>query len=431
MLDTYPHSIHITNNTGSTDSKEIKPSYIGVLHNRSFVFLWLAQLVSQLGDYLLQVALVWFVLQSTDSTVAVGSMIAISLLPTVLLAPLLGVFVDRFNRRTILIISNACQSAIVLLMGLLYTMNHLSYWDILLFLFVLYSMAQLVRPSVNAMVPNIVTMNDLPVANSLLSITLSMTSIVGFSLGGVVILFLGVSFSIYYDFISFVLAVLMLMFVGKRYGEISKISGLPAKVSYAERFHEGLKFISRSNLLKQLAGVAVVINYFGAGINALVAPYVRQNLQGNSAIYGFLLASYSVESIIGFVAVSKANFRNYTGKILFAGAVAFGILALILGIAMTTLATVVLFSIIGFAFASVNLPISVLLQVKVPNNLRGRVGTVLGAIGAASQPISALISGSIGELMGVGRTFQLYGLVLVLASLIMLYVFRELLGSKY
>lgn len=419
---------HLTRNTDLGDNR---PSFTEVMQNRSFVFLWLAQLVSQLGDSLLQVALVWFILQSTDSAVAVGGVIAVTLLPTVILAPLLGVFVDRFNRRTVLIVSIAFQSIIVLMMGVMFTLNRLEYWDILLLLFALYSIAQLVRPSVNALVPNMIDMSDLPAANSLMSITLSMTSIAGFSLGGVVILFLGVSFSIYYDFLSFVIAALMLAFVRSSYGEIPKISAVPDKLSYKERFSEGLRFISGSNLLKQLAAVAVVINYFGAGINALVAPYVKQNLYGNSSIYGFLLASYSLGSIVGFIIVSKLDFRNYTGKILFTGVIAFGVLAILLGTVMKVLIAVVLFSIIGFALASVNLPVSVLLQVKVPNTLRGRVGAVLGAVGAASQPLSALISGSIGESVGVGKTFQLYGFVLVVASLIMLYVFRELLGSKY
>ncbi len=82
--------------TGSP-AVESRPSFRQVLHHRPFFLLWLSQLVSQSGDLVFEVALLWLVLGVTGSVFAVGIVVAVTLLPGVVLGPFLGVYVDRWG----------------------------------------------------------------------------------------------------------------------------------------------------------------------------------------------------------------------------------------------------------------------------------------------------------------------------------------------
>lgn len=302
----------INNESKRPTSYEEKPSFLRALHNRSFFWLWLGQLVSQSGDYLLQVAVIWLVLQYTHSSAAVGLVLAVTLLPAVFFAPIAGVYVDKEDRRTILVISNLLQSLVVLALGVMYTFMALDYSVILASILILYTIAQFVRPAVLSMVPNIVGMSDIQTANSLLFITSSLNSIVGFSVGGLLFLLFGATFSIYYDFASFLFAAFAALMIDKKYGSVQSISERSnERVSFMNRFREGIAFIRKDTILLEVAVLAIIINYFGAGISALVAPYAEFNIHGNSAIYGFLLSSYSLGSIAGFFSTGKLRIREY------------------------------------------------------------------------------------------------------------------------
>jgi MFS family permease len=422
----------INNESKRPTSYEEKPSFLRALHNRSFFWLWLGQLVSQSGDYLLQVAVIWLVLQYTHSSAAVGLVLAVTLLPAVFFAPIAGVYVDKEDRRTILVISNLLQSLVVLALGVMYTFMALDYSVILASILILYTIAQFVRPAVLSMVPNIVGMSDIQTANSLLFITSSLNSIVGFSVGGLLFLLFGATFSIYYDFASFLFAAFAALMIDKKYGSVQSISERSnERVSFMNRFREGIAFIRKDTILLEVAVLAIIINYFGAGISALVAPYAEFNIHGNSAIYGFLLSSYSLGSIAGFFSTGKLRIRDYIGKIIFFGISIAGASLTFMGLTSNVYSSVALFATAGLALAMVNLPVSIIVQVKVPNELRGRVVTALGSLGMASQPLSAFLSGELGNSIGIGHAFESYGLAIILASFAMSIAFQQLRRVRY
>ena len=432
--------------SGSSDKKaspseetdlEAKPSFRRVLSNRPFSLLWLGELVSQSGDYLFEVALVWLVLVTTGSVVNVGLIISASLLPSVFVGPIAGVYIDKFNRKSILIASNLFQAGVVSLIALLYSSNSLNFALLLLLVFLLNSGAQFVKPSVNAVIPNLVERSDLISANSLVSISSSTNSLIGFALGGVLILLFGPTFSIYYDGFSFVFAAATISLIARSYCEIPRISAssslasADATQSFFHSFNEGLKFIGSNRVLVELVVFATIINFFGAGITSLITPYAKLVVHGNSVTYGLLLAGFSLGSIIGFLVVGKLNARRYLGRLLFAGVLTTGALMAIMGAVSWAPIAILLAVAVGLVLAVVNLPINVLIQVKVPGSLLGRVGTSLAALATISQPIAAAISGGIGNSISVGSTFELFGIAMILMTVGLSFAFVELRSAKY
>ncbi|HTT15838.1 MAG TPA: MFS transporter [Thermoplasmata archaeon] len=145
------------------------PSYRGVLRRRPFLLLWLAQLVSQSGDYVFAVALLWLVLEVTGSLVAVTLVYGTTIVPTVVVGPLLGVYVDRWDRRRKLVLTNLGEAAAVAALAAL-VLTHAVDLEVVLAI-VLGTGASLVRSATNALVPQVVDAPHLSAANGLLSIS--------------------------------------------------------------------------------------------------------------------------------------------------------------------------------------------------------------------------------------------------------------------
>jgi len=412
-----------------------KPSYRRVLSNRSFSLLWIGQLVSQSGDFIFDVAALWLVLQLTGDTLKVGIAVAFVLLPAVVVGPFAGVYIDRFNRRDIMIAANIFQAGAAIGIAVSYSIGILNFPVLLILLFVLNAGAQFVRPAVTAVVPSVTGKEDLAAANGLFSLTSSINQVAGYGIGGVIVLLFGPTLPILYDALTFVFAALVISMIARYRCAIPNTISTPgrplAASSFMQKLLEGLKYIRGSRFLLELVVVGVLLNFFGTGVFALLAPYSRDVIHGNAGTYGILLAMFSLGIILGSLFVGKIDSRKYVGKLLFLGAVAVG--GLTVALAFTTVAWLafgVAFG-VGFFNAIVNIPLSVLIQAKIPGELLGRVATSLGALITLSQPISAATAGGVAGSLSIGQTFHIYGLFMVLVSAATYFLFGELRNATY
>jgi predicted MFS family arabinose efflux permease len=296
--------------------------------------------------------------------------------------------------------SNVVQAAVVGMIGVLYSLGSLNFLVLLVMLFILNSGAQFVRPAVTAMIPGITEKEDLSTASGLFSLSTSVNQVAGYGIGGIVVLALGVAAPFYYDSLTFLFAAATLSLITrslgaipKRVGESTSLNSDP--ISFREKFMQGLRFIRGSKFLIQLVIVGLVVNFFGAGVFALLAPYAKNVIGGNAGTYGAILTTYSVEAVMGSLLVGKLQLRNYVGKILFAGVIVQGLV--IVGIGFTT----VLFLALALSFAigvlqtMVNVPMTVLVQAKVPGDMLGRVFNSLVALLTIVAPVSSALAGGL------------------------------------
>jgi MFS transporter, DHA3 family, macrolide efflux protein len=382
------------------------------------------------------VAAIWYVLQLTGDPFKVGVAVATILLPAIFIGPIAGVYLDRFNRRDVMLASNVVQAAVVGMIGVLYSLGSLNFLVLLVMLFILNSGAQFVRPAVTAMIPGITDKKDLSTASSLFSLSTSVNQVAGYGIGGIVVLALGVAVPFYYDSLTFLFAAAMLALITRSLGvipkEISESTSLNSNhVSFREKFMQGLRFIRGSRFLIQLVIVGLVVNFFGAGVFALLAPYAKNVIGGNAGTYGAILTTYSLGAVLGSLLVGKLELRNYVGKMLFAGVIVQGLV--IVGIGLTTvlfLALVLSFT-IGVLQTMVNVPMTVLVQAKVPGDMLGRVFTSLVALLTIVAPVSSALAGGLATSISIGGTFQVFGGLIVLACAVGYLFFRDLRDASY
>ncbi|MBI3859426.1 MAG: MFS transporter [Thaumarchaeota archaeon] len=309
------------------------PSYRALFRNRSFTALWLGQVVSQSGDGIFDVALLWIVLVSTNSPGLVGLTQAAVLAPTILVGPAAGVYADRLNRRDLVVWSNVFQGVITAFISALSLLGFLSFSPLIVLVLLLYSGAEFYRAAGGAMIPRLVDRENLGVANGLFTLSTSSNQLASYTIGGVAVVAVGAAAAIVYDSLTFFLAAAVMAFILKEYGR-PKSGGIVEsqdKPSFWKEFRAGLSFIRSSRVFLELTVFGLLVNFFGAGLTVVIAPYVRNQLSGDASLYGIALASFSLGIIVGSVVVGRINFRAYVGKLLFAGVIAVGPMTVAIG----------------------------------------------------------------------------------------------------
>ena len=415
----------------------VRPGYRGVLSNRSTLFLWVGELVSQSGDYVFAVALPWLVLLQTHSAFYVSLTIAVSWIP-LLLSSIAGVYVDRINRKASVILGNLVQCAAALAIATLYAASILSLPILLVLVFFLYFFDQFVSTAIDAMLPRLVQdKGELGAVNALFSISSSTNRIAGYIVGGAAIAFVGLAVPILYDGTTFLFAALVtLVFVSAVYGKIQKEQFGGAKAgsgmkSFRADFVEGARFVRNSKLFIELAVMLLVFNFFSGGTSALIAPYVADSLHLGSLGFGIMVSAVGAGGIIGSYAFGRTNSRGYVGKLFFGMALLIAVATMVMGLIPSFYLALSMFFIFGLAGTLVNLPVMTLIQAKVPNEMLGRVFAVLVTIMNGPGPVAAVIAGGIAAAISTQTVFTYFGLGLIVTVVLSYVGFGEIRSAAY
>ncbi len=406
------------------------PSFGRTLRSRPFLYLWASQLISQSGDFVFEVALLWLVLQTTGSVLAVGLVVVATLVPTVVLGPFLGVLVDRWHRRAVLLATNVGEGLLVAALSGLVIAHALSLDTLLVLVGVLAAGGQIVRIASGAMIPQSVPLADLGPANGLFSLSGSFNQVIGLSIGGIVVALFGPVLPIEYDALSFFLAAILVALIPRRVGAPDGPSGEEGP-GFAEQFREGLAFVRRQRFILEAIVLGIVANFFANALNALWAPYADLVLHGNSATYGFIGAAVALGAIVGALLAGKLDTRRAAGRYLFGSVAALGGAVLALGVTTSVLLALPESFALGVFLALGNVPLIAAIQAKVPMRLMGRVMAVLMALILASAPFGAYFAGSVAEAVGVGTVFRLSAGVILASAAVGALTMRELRDVTY
>jgi MFS transporter, DHA3 family, macrolide efflux protein len=388
------------------------PSFGRALRSRPFLLLWVSQLVSQSGDFIFDVALIWLVLETTGSIFAVGVVVTAALIPTVAVGPILGVYVDRWSRRTILLVTNVVEGLRVAVLAGLVLGHDVNLAVIVAIVLALGVGSQAVRLASNAMVPQTVGKEDLGPANGLVQISSSSTQVVGLSIGGIVVAVLGVSLPITYDAITFIAAAVIVAFIARSVGAPEPPED-GKRASFSHEFLEGIRFLRTQRYLLELISIGVVLNFCGNAIFTLWAPYAEFVLHGGAATYGFLGAALAIGSILGAVVVGKIDVRRHVGRLAFVGVAVGGGVVVLLGLTHSIpLALAESFS-FGVMVSVINVPLFAAIQAKVPARLMGRMMAAFLSCILAAAPIGAFFAGTMAEATSIGFVYVVLGAALV------------------
>lgn len=380
--------------------------------NPEFRKLWIAQVISLTGDWFSTIVLSVLVVAYSPGNegLAISGLLMARFIPPMLISPIAGVLVDRFDRRNLLIFSNVMRVFVVL--GFLpTTQNPDLLWLIYLLSIMQFILSAIFEPGQSAIIPSLIPFRELILANTLVSVTWSVMLALGAVLGGIVTTLLGAQVALIIDALTFVLAAVLLwrINVPERQDDIQLDASLNAE---DKSFNEGLRFIRKTPAVgaalfikfgSSLGNVDTLMTIFATQIFVFTITMGGQEYGADGQLaLGIMYSAFGLGAILGPLLMNRfSDGRVLTLRRLIIIAFIWIALGWILLGTAGTLLVFCLGLIVRAMGGSVNWTYSaVILQKSTPDAYLGRIFSIDMALYYMATVASTLVHGSLIDLIG-------------------------------
>jgi MFS family permease len=269
-----------------------------VLTNKNFFFLWLGQVISNFGDRLNQMALVALVYQrNPGSEIALAKLISFTIIPVFLIGPIAGAWVDRLNRRKIMVISDILRGALVLSIPVFIKANQILL--VYLAIFLTFSISRFFIPSKMALIPELVPKDKLLVANALSDTTHMIGNVVGLVVAGVIvnIAFIGAIGGFYIDSATFFISAGLIAMIAKQRfaGHVKEdivVTGKAIENSFRRtifsEIKEGLRYLTKYSDMRFVVYVFFLLMAGIGTISCVIIVFIQRAFGTSTRDLGFL-----------------------------------------------------------------------------------------------------------------------------------------------
>lgn len=392
-----------------------------VAHNRNYRLLLSASLISLSGDWVFSIGMMFYVYVVTGSTLAAGAIVFVAMVPHFLLGSVAGVFADRWDRRTTMIVANALLA--VSLLPAMFVHDTGQLWIIYLTVAAQNSIAQFFTAAEVALVPAVVPADELVAANALNGQNNQIARLVGSALGGVIAAAGGLVAVTGVNMASYLVAAGLLALVPRGTGarpDAEEPRSTRGMRRAWQEWVDGVRLCGRDPDLSALLGYRV-LSYFGEGVlSALFAPFLIGVVGASGAEFGAVNGIQAVGGIVGGIAVATVAARARPPELLGYGALVFGVLALLLAAYPLALPGVwpafVLIALVGLPIAASNAGFFTVLQLSSPEAYRGRVFGAISAAAAVAMLLGTVLGSTLGTTVGVIPIISIQGVVHLVAG---------------
>ncbi len=398
-----------------------------VLGNRDFRLLWIGEGVSVLGDHFYMIALPWLVLQLTGDSLAMGTVLALSAIPRALLMLVGGALTDRFSPRSLMLVSNAIRFVLVSLLTVLVFTNNVEMW-MLYTLAVLFGVADaFFYPAQSSMTPQLVKMDQLQIANSLMHGTMMLAMLAGPVLAGVLIAVLGdghsesagmqgiaVAFGL--DALTFLVSLIMLAFI-----KTPRAASRENDENILESILSGLNFVWNDLPLRAFFFVVAAVTFFFNGPFNIGVPLLADTRFPEGAVaYGTILSTWGAGSLLGMALAGMLPRPNpkRMGTVLLSLVSVMGIGLALLGVSASTFIAAAIGLMLGSLNGYINVFFTTWVQSRAPKALIGRLMSLLMFSSTGLFPVSMALSGAVSR-VDVTLLLTISGGIVALLGLVM------------
>ena len=345
------------------------------LAHRRFLALWLGQTVSAFGDSLHKLALVWWVMQTAKSGVAIAIVLICLTLPMIAFLLIGGVIVDRFDRIRIMFYSDIARCVLTGIFAYLMFADRLELWHVYIFAVLFGFVASFFKPAYSALVPRLVPSHDLPSANSLGALSTQLASIVGPMIAAIIIAVGQSALAFAIDAGTFAIsAVCLVPLLGK---VANAEPGEQPSTSMLADLRDGLAYVYREPWLWISILAFLTINLtFGPAL-AVALPYlITQKLAYNASALGAVDALGAAGTVVGAIWLGRRAGSSRRGLIIYGWVIGCGACMAAMGLPISIYGIAGLAAMMGFGNAIIVLLWTNLMQDRVPPEKLGRVASI-------------------------------------------------------
>ncbi len=386
-----------------------------VFRHRNFRLFYGGQLVSLAGNWMQAVAQDWLVLQLTNDPVALGVVAAAQFLPVMVLGLFGGLAADALPKRLSLLCTQGASMTLSLVLGLLVLLGHVQVWQVMVMAFLLGIVNAFDMPIRQSFVVEMVGRSDVASAVALNSAAFNAARIIGPAIAGVLIGLIGIAPLFLLNAASYLLPI-----VGYLRMDVREL--IPVVRTHVDRtagavvesLVEGLRYVRTNPVILVCIAMIGVVSAVALNFPVLGPLVARSILGGGAETYGFLMAAAGVGSLISALSLAFGG-RVSLGRVFIgAGLLSFAVAGV--GLSSVLPVSLLLMGIVGWSTVAMGATTNTIIQLTVPDDLRGRVMSVYTTVFAGTTPIGSLLAGGLASRVGVAATLVLAGTVTATAT---------------
>ncbi|MBL8080353.1 MAG: MFS transporter [Anaerolineales bacterium] len=373
-----------------------------------FYTLWTGQALSLLGSQLVQFAIIWHLTQTTQSATTLSIASMMGLLPQVLLSPFIGTWVDRGNRRLILMFADGTVALVTLILAVLFAMGSVQVWHIYLVLLTRAVAGGFHQSAFGASVVLLVPKDQLGRVQGFNQALYGGMSIISAPLGAFLLAVLPMQGILGIDISTALIAISIVFFTHIPQPE----RGENAASTFWQDFAAGYRYIAAWRGLVIILILAMVINFFFSATEPLTPLLITKHFNGDASQLGLWLSLFSVGTLIGGLVLGVwGGFRRKIVTALF-GLILMGVLVFGIGIIPSNLFIfgLVINTAFGLIIPIVNGSIGATLQSSIKPDMQGRVFAFIQSAAMLVSPIALIIVGPLADRFGIQPWFVIAGI---------------------
>jgi MFS family permease len=359
--------------------------------NLDFLKFWAGQTISNLGNSVTLFALPLLMYKLTGSAFNLGLMSAAQFVPYLLFGLVLGAWVDRVDRRRLMILTDIGRAALIATIPILAEAGKLHTWWIYVVGFLSSTLTICFDASQFAAIPSLVETDDLVTANGRIQASFSAASIVGPIIGGALISVIPIESVLYIDATSFLISSLSISLIQRSFNATREDG--ETRASLREDVVEGLRYVLSHPVLRNISIMMALINFVGASIYAQLVLFASDRLDATDAQIGWLYAADAI-GVVCFSLAAGSFRKRWSFSRVALGALMIGGIATAIFSQLTNywiaLMMLAISSGVGIMF---NINTGSLRQAIVPNHLLGRVISIASVLAWSAIPLGSLLGG--------------------------------------
>ncbi|MCY7417574.1 MAG: MFS transporter [Chloroflexi bacterium] len=386
------------------------PTGLRVFRHRNFRLFYFGQLVSLAGTWMQAVAQDWLILELTIDPVALGMVVGAQFLRVMVLGLFGGLAADALPKRLGLLCTQTGAMGLALVLGTLVLLGHVQVWQVMAMAFLLGIINAFDMPIRQSFVVEMVGRPDIASAVALNSAAFNAARIIGPAIAGLLIGFIGLAPLFLLNALSYLLPI-------SGYLRMNVQELIPVVRTHVDHtahavidsLVEGLRYVRATPIILLCIVMIGTVSVLALNFPVLGPLVARDILGGGAETYGFLMAAAGVGSLIS--ALSLAFGGRATLARVFIGSILLGVAVAGVGLSSMLPVSVLLMGLVGWSTVAMGATTNTIIQLTVPDDLRGRVMSVYTTVFAGATPVGSVLAGLLAATLGVSATLLLAGTV--------------------
>ncbi len=390
-------------------------SPFSVFKNRNFSLLWTGQLISTIGTALSSLAASIYIYRLTDSALSVGLMLMATAAPSLLVGLFAGVFVDRYDRKKIMIIADVLRAILILLIPVLVPLNVIWLYVIVM---LTSAIGQFFDPAHESVLPEVASDEELAAANSLIAISSFGSTAVGFAMAGLIASAANINWAFYVDALTFIVSGICVYLISVKPIQAEEETSAAVVI---KNLRAGVRQLFGTPVLRSLFSVQIMVLISFGLSNTLLLPFALKALNATVFEYGLQEGLTSIGFVIASLLMAKVFDRLQAGAWLAISFLGMGMIGVVYSFLDSVPLAIALIAFSGFFNAPSSIGRRVIVQRNTPPEMRGRVSSVFFVARDVFFLIGMSAAG-LADLMDVRLLYFVSACMLVLAGTFVLFI---------